>query len=377
MSDNSDDPNKSKPPKVDDQVIDENLSDEDLDALLSADIKSSSRPPINPFRETEESSDHSSLLSELTESDESDEDEVVDYFGEGDEPEPMVLELEEVDEEPSFASTGSSSSSVSQSEPVESVDFGFEYEAPEQDTQEFEVPVELLKKSASGEDENLQIDLEDYTPYQNSVDDQTDVRDTTELLKTLGEELPEQEVPKFIDDTLGTEESNSPDPVHSPDSQQANSSVQSEPVVSSEPEIKTAPTAVARSVSVLSVNKVTVQAKPISNPTVSTKGNNNMSVQESQIEKILSAIDELKRKLHGMNSDFYNAATESAALISEVRELEVSSSDAQDFTATYTQSRELRKNLVESRKAFNVLASAIDELEEALESDLYAVQKNS
>ena len=101
-----------------------------------------------------------------------------------------------------------------------------------------------------------------------------------------------------------------------------------------------------------------------------------MSVQESQIEKILSAIDELKRKLHGMNSDFYNAATESAALISEVRELEVSSSDAQDFTATYTQSRELRKNLVESRKAFNVLASAIDELEEALESDLYAVQKN-
>lgn len=103
-------------------------------------------------------------------------------------------------------------------------------------------------------------------------------------------------------------------------------------------------------------------------------GNKTMSDKQSVlIEKIQVDIDELKRKLHAMNSDFYNAATDSAVLISQVRELETSCDD--DFTGTYNQSRDLRKVLVEARKTFNQLASGIDMLEESLETDLYQIEK--
>lgn len=123
------------------------------------------------------------------------------------------------------------------------------------------------------------------------------------------------------------------------------------------------------------ISPIQVTIEPVKKPVITKKqGNNSMTNTDENalIEKVQVDIDELKRKLHSMNSDFYNAATDSAALISQVRELTTKSSG--DFTGTYGQSRELRRVLVEARKVFNQLASGIDMLEESLETDLFEVE---
>lgn len=114
--------------------------------------------------------------------------------------------------------------------------------------------------------------------------------------------------------------------------------------------------------------------QPTNKPST-TLGKNTMTeaTQNNQLEKIQTDIDELKRKLHAMSTEYYNAATDSATLIGQLRELE--SGTADDFTGTYTQARELRKILIDARKLFTELPITIDMLEEALETDLYAAKK--
>lgn len=106
----------------------------------------------------------------------------------------------------------------------------------------------------------------------------------------------------------------------------------------------------------------------------SSTGVTNMT-NETKIKQIQVEISELKGKLHAMGSDFFNAATDSAGLISQLRDLQTSTGG--DFPETYDQGRKLRATLVEARKNFNELASIVDFLEEALEDNLYSLEVKS
>lgn len=94
---------------------------------------------------------------------------------------------------------------------------------------------------------------------------------------------------------------------------------------------------------------------------------------QNQLDKIQSDIDDLKRKIHAMSSEYFTAATDSSTLIGEIREFDANTED--DFTGTYNQVRELRKILIDARKLFTQLPVTLDELEEALENDLYMAKK--
>ena len=281
------------------------ISDEELDALLSGDIKSEKRPPKNLFLEDDElAEEQSEMLNELIASDdkaaETSDDEVQSYFFEADSSSPdQTSSMNVVDfDEDADVDLGKPTLTMSQ------------FASPSSDESAAESTVAT---------EELPQESDPSTLVQHEDSDVHELKTTVE--GSIANEAPEE----ALSANLGQGEGALTPPAV---------------VVTNNP--STAPSQVARA-------------------SFTTSGKTTMSeTQSAQIEQILAGIDELKRKLHGMNSDFYNAATDSATLISDIRELQVSTASGQDFSSTYEQSRELRKNLVSSRKAFNVLASAID-----------------
>lgn len=384
-------------------VIHEGISDDELDKLLSADIKSSTRPPTNPsgpaeYADHDSSSDNANVFMDAITEDQPNTSEPV--------PELRVEDVNTADEAVSVITETSS----------DALNTAVDHVVVEKPT------VETMNDSIDNAD--LVIDTSDVVDISSAELDAVDTpvlstpsisiagigAKTTSFAKPSTDDTatPESTDSKTTDttDTVSTSDATS-------ESVDANATADVQPTVTettaddvavkiettassvskdnsakadntAESKNSSSTSAVITPAPVISSNKSdtseTEQTKTAPNSATNTltdkpsltKGTNTMT-DATQIEKIQSDIDELKRKVHSMSSEYFTAATDSAALIAQVREFDGNTSA--DFTGTYNQVRELRKILIDARKLFTQLPITLDMLEEALETDLYASKK--
>lgn len=89
-------------------------------------------------------------------------------------------------------------------------------------------------------------------------------------------------------------------------------------------------------------------------------------------QQIASDLLQLKTHMHLLTLQFHELGNLSSRLMSQLRQLQSGSAD--DFSITYEQMHELRRQLVTTKQQAGTMPSLLDLVEEALESELFVAQ---